>query len=220
LALLIAALATSLLFLMMQRMVLRDGGIDEIVGSERLLDFIRQERDNAEDRPREVREPPPPPQTPEAEPVSDALAEIDVPLPLVSPELHLPMPKLDLSGIKAGLDPAITNGLQVGSTIGGLAGAVPGGGDVVPLVRIKPRYPAGAARKGIEGWVKVMFTISENGSVKNVRIVDADPRRVFERAATKAISRWRFKPRLVDGAAVQRDGVVQTLRFNLAKEKS
>jgi protein TonB len=83
-----------------------------------------------------------------------------------------------------------------------------------------PRYPTGAARKGIEGWVKVMFSIGESGAVKNIRIVDAEPRRVFDRAATQAVARWRFKPRMVDGEPVQRDGVVQTLRFNLGKDES
>lgn len=87
-------------------------------------------------------------------------------------------------------------------------------GDVVPLVRIQPQYPREAAIAQIEGWVKVEFTITETGSVTDPQVVDAKPNRVFNREAIRAILRWRFKPRIVDGVPVARRAT-QVIEFTL-----
>ena len=87
-------------------------------------------------------------------------------------------------------------------------------GDVVPLVRIQPQYPRDAAMNQIEGYVTVQFTITETGAVTNPRVIDAEPPRVFDRAALRAILRWKFKPRIIDGVAVARPAT-QTIDFNL-----
>ncbi len=77
-------------------------------------------------------------------------------------------------------------------------------GDIIPIVVINPIYPREAAISGIEGWVKIEFTITEAGTVKNPQVVDARPARVFNRAAIRAILKWKFKPRVVAGVAVDR----------------
>ncbi len=87
-------------------------------------------------------------------------------------------------------------------------------GDIIPVVVIRPMYPRDAAIKGLEGWVKVEFTITEVGTVKDPRVVDADPPRVFNREALRAILRWKFKPRVVDGIAVERRAS-QIIEFSL-----
>jgi len=91
-----------------------------------------------------------------------------------------------------------------------------GDGDVVPIVRITPIYPRKAALKGIEGWVKLEFTITKEGTVSDVKVLDAKPRRIFNRAAIKSILRWKFKPRVVSGKAVARRAT-QTIEFRLQK---
>jgi len=68
--------------------------------------------------------------------------------------------------------------------------------------------------KGTEGWVKLEFTILEDGTVSDVDVLDADPKRVFDRAAKKAILRWKFKPLVVDGKAQQRRAT-QVIDFKL-----
>lgn len=219
LAMISASVLTLLLFLMMQRMVLSDGGLNDIIESERLVDFIRNPDQDMLDRRRRLREPPKPPPKP-PEPVQTPRMQVEQPPLAPLPKLNIAMPKLDLARVDTGFDPAITNGVQVGKTVGGLASkGFAGSGEVIPLVRIKAQYPTSALRKGIEGWVKVKFSINQKGGVKNVRVVEAQPRRVFERSAIKAISRWKFKPKLVDGVAVERDGVLQTIRFNLPKKR-
>ena len=91
-----------------------------------------------------------------------------------------------------------------------------GDGDVVPIVRITPIYPRKAASKGIEGWVKLEFTITQDGAVSDVKILSAKPRRMFNRSAIKSILRWKFKPRVVSGKAVARRAT-QTIEFRLQK---
>lgn len=91
-----------------------------------------------------------------------------------------------------------------------------GDGDVVPIVRITPIYPRKAAIKGIEGWVKLEFTITQDGGVTDVKILGAKPRRMFNRAAIKSILRWKFKPRVVSGKAVA-IRATQTIEFRLQK---
>ncbi len=77
-------------------------------------------------------------------------------------------------------------------------------GDIIPVVVIRPMYPRDAAMKGLEGWVKVGFTITAIGTVKNPKVIDSKPPRVFNREAIRAILKWKFKPRVVDGVAVDR----------------
>ncbi len=64
---------------------------------------------------------------------------------------------------------------------------------------VPPKYPLQAARDNQQGWVEVEFTVTADGSVSNARVVDAQPRRVFDRAAIEAVSRWQFKPALING---------------------
>jgi protein TonB len=87
-------------------------------------------------------------------------------------------------------------------------------GDIIPVVVIRPMYPREAAIAGIQGWVKVEFTITEIGTVKEARIVDAKPPRIFNREAIRAILKWKFKPRVVEGVAVERRAT-QIIDFTL-----
>jgi len=72
----------------------------------------------------------------------------------------------------------------------------------VLLRNVPPRYPTTAVRANQEGWVEVTFTITPDGSVDDVKVVDAEPRHVFDRAATEAVSRWKFQPATQDGNPV------------------
>lgn len=76
--------------------------------------------------------------------------------------------------------------------------------EVVPLFRAAPRYPHEALMNRTEGWVEIEFTIAVDGSVKDAVVVGAQPDRVFERDALRAIARWKFQPLVVGGVAVQR----------------
>ena len=88
--------------------------------------------------------------------------------------------------------------------------------NVIPLVRIPPRYPMRAANRGIQGWVKIEFIITEQGTVKDPKVIDAMPSKIFNRAALQAIRRWKFKAKIIGGEAFEQRAI-QTLQFKLSK---
>ena len=88
-------------------------------------------------------------------------------------------------------------------------------GDVIPRVRVNPDYPPSAITKNIEGWVRVQFTVTAIGTVKDAIVVGSEPGTVFDDAALKAIARWRYNPRVVNGEAVERVGLQTIIRFTL-----
>lgn len=100
---------------------------------------------------------------------------------------------------------------------GGRAGGVPmlaTGHELSPIVRIPPAYPLEARRKKIEGWVRLEFTVQDDGSVANTKVKAAEPSGVFEQAAIAAIAQWKFTPAMENGKVVRRR-VAQTLKFEL-----
>lgn len=64
----------------------------------------------------------------------------------------------------------------------------------VPVHAAAPVYPSDALMSGKEGWVRLAFTIQHDGSVADVRVVESEPGRLFNAAATRALERWRFDP--------------------------
>lgn len=74
--------------------------------------------------------------------------------------------------------------------------------DAVLLKAVGARYPTAAMRARQEGWVLVSFTIDPNGRTSDVKVVDAQPHRIFDRAAMDAVERYQFTPAMKDGAAV------------------
>ncbi|MBV1916007.1 MAG: TonB family protein [Pseudomonadales bacterium] len=97
--------------------------------------------------------------------------------------------------------------------------SAPGDGDAIPMVRVQPQYPFRAANQGIEGWVLVEFTITKLGTVKDVEVVESKPAYLFDRATIRAIKRWKFKPRTVNGEPIERHQVRQRIQFSLDKQK-
>lgn len=82
------------------------------------------------------------------------------------------------------------------------------------LVAIQPPYPRKAALAGIEGWVKVRFTVTPAGTVTDIHIIEANPDRVFDDAVIRALARWKFEPAMNEGRPVA-STVVQMLEFSL-----
>lgn len=84
-----------------------------------------------------------------------------------------------------------------------------------PIVRINPSYPSEAASKGIEGWVQLGFNVNTDGSVGDVHVIGSEPKRIFDRAAIKALKRWKYKPSFENGSAVIQTGLSVMLEFNM-----
>lgn len=77
---------------------------------------------------------------------------------------------------------------------------------LVPVLRISPMYPRRALNNGTSGFVEFQVTVNPDGTVRDLRVIRAEPPGVFEDAASKALRRWKFKPKLVDGKAVEATG--------------
>jgi TonB family protein len=86
-----------------------------------------------------------------------------------------------------------------------------------PIVRVPPEYPVEALRRGLEGWVRVEFTVTSTGAVANADVV-ASSGSVFEAPTLEAVGRWRFAPQLVDGNPVDVPRVQTTIRFQLTDD--
>ncbi len=89
-------------------------------------------------------------------------------------------------------------------------------GEYLPIVKIQPRYPNWALSRGIEGYVIVEFTVTANGSVRDPVIVEQEPENVFNNAAIKAVLKFKYKPRVIDGEPVEVSGVRNKITFKIA----
>lgn len=86
---------------------------------------------------------------------------------------------------------------------------------VLPLIRVEPVYPTNAARLGQQGAVVVKYTVDELGNVKDAKVVERLGAEVFDKAALKAVNKWRFRPLLVDGVAQPVEDLQTRLTFSL-----
>ncbi len=198
-SLVLAAVVTLGLFFLMNRLI-ELGQVElEKTQSVRISDFIRQKRHSqVQTKKREL----PQKKKVESQPQAPSL---DLPRsggsgaqPVV--EMHAPVPTFERKVKLAG---------------GPSMGAAVSDAETVPLVRIQPMYPRAAAQKRIEGWVLLEFTIGTTGAVKDARVIDSKPPNIFDRAALQAILKWKYKPKIVDGVAVETRGVRVKLTFKL-----
>lgn len=92
------------------------------------------------------------------------------------------------------------------------------GNGPAPRVRIDPRYPRDAAINEIEGFATLSFDISEIGTTENIILVDEKPRGVFYKEAKRALRKWHYSPKIVDGKAVSQPNQIVTLQFRFESE--
>ena len=169
----------------------------------RIVEFVRLKR---QQRPPPTRRQPPPPPKKEPPPPKPALASPHQAIP--QPNVDIDVPTLDLP-LSTRLQGSLLSGIEMAQGTGPTSA-------VTPLVRIPPHYPMKARRRRIEGWVKLEFTITKEGTVKDIRVVEAHPRGIFDQAAMRAISRWKFKPLIIEGTPVEQRAI-QVLEFKLRK---
>ncbi len=171
-----------------------------------LLDFVRvTPEDYTRVKERQLPKKPPPPDRPPPPPklrVNSPDKMQTAPVDAVFPDIEM--------GFGAG------GGPYIGQWRSGQQADVDS--DVMPIVRIAPQYPREALLKGLEGWVQVEFIINADGTVRDPVVLAAEPPRMFNREALRAILRWKFKPRFIDGKPVDRRGR-QVIEFKLDEEE-
>ncbi len=157
------------------------------------LDFVRVRRNenlNVEDFTPD--KPPPPPETPPETPPQ----EMD--------NMDPNAPTINIA------PPAVSADMN----IGGPGGMNIAEGDYLPIVRVAPVYPARALSRGLEGYVDMSFTVTMTGTVRDP-IVLFSTSSLFERAATRAVLKFKYKPRVVDGVPVDVKGVKTRISFQI-----
>jgi len=159
------------------------------------LEFVRVRRNeslNTEDFTPE--KPPKPPETPPETPPQD-MDNVDP----NAPTINVAAPTMDVS-----------------SDIGGPGGMNIAEGDYLPIVRVAPVYPARALSRGLEGHVDLSFTVTTAGTVRDPVVIFSTSS-MFERAATRAVLKFKYKPRVVDGVPVDVPGVKTRITFRIEK---
>ena len=199
-ALILGVLISLGLFFLMQSLI--DSGEQNTNASSegQIMEFIRIREDETlsiKDRrkpqnPKPPKEPPPPPKLIVEKQVKPTMNRI-----------RIEIPNIDLPSIAGG-----------GPFLGNWAGNPLAEGDVLPIVRIDPQWPREALIEGIEGYVVVEVTIGADGSVKDVRVIQAEPKRMFDRNVIRGVLKWKFKPRIINGVPVERKAI-QMLEFTL-----
>jgi protein TonB len=157
------------------------------------LEFVRVKRNealNTEDFTPE--KPPKPPETPPETPPQD-MDNVDPSAPTIS--VAPPTVSTDTS-------------------IGGPGGMNVAEGDYLPIVRVAPVYPARALSRGLEGYVDLSFTVTTTGTVRDP-VVLFSTSSLFERAATRAVLKFKYKPRVVDGVPVDVPNVKTRITFKI-----
>jgi protein TonB len=193
----LASVVTFGLFYLMQSMIIVEGELDDS-GKIKVVDFVRVKR--TEEVKKKDREPP-------------KKSQIDDEPP--PPEFNLDQAaNLDSGGIGIGAEIDTSMGLDSG---GGFSMAS-ADGDAVPMVRVPPQYPERAAQRGIEGRVLIEFTITKSGSVKDAKVIAYEPSKIFNRAALKAVSQWKYNPKIVDGEPVEQRGQRIAMPFRLGSD--
>ena len=150
-----------------------------------MVAFVRT-RQETETRVRERVLPEPPP-----EPKALPRPELDI-----AHDVRPVMPRPQFS-MALDLAPEFTGGAYLGKPVIGESDR-----DFMPVSRTPPQYPYQATRRRIEGWVRVSFMVTETGNVEDVVLLESEPEGIFDRAAVRAVSKWKFKPRLVNGQPV------------------
>jgi len=192
----VALLVTFGVFFLMQSLVMNSRSQGRRDASAVVVDFARSVNESETQTKSRVLPEKAPPAAPPSPP---ALAVASLPN---SPEVRLPK-----------LVPRVAGGIRLA---GGFEFDAPASDtDALPLVRIEPRYPSVARARGIEGWVRLRFTIGPTGAVERPLVESAPPKGVFDTAALRAVENWKYRPKVVDGKPVPRPDVEVTLEFKM-----
>jgi len=160
-----------------------------------VLDFIRLKKDEAivkkerkPQKPAKPKEPPP---------------------PMNAPQMQQANPNASAAKSSFAADIQTDMGLSGGLSLDS------GDGDYLPIVKVAAVYPRRAQSRGIEGFVIVEFVVTKTGSVSQAKVVQAKPEGIFDRAALDAVAKFKYKPRVVDGIAMEVAGVQNKISFEI-----
>ncbi len=188
----LGAIITFVLFLVMQAVIANDETNLDDSKQLRLLDMVRLAEDEEIQTKQRKPKPPPPPDEPPPD---------------------MPKPTFDSSSNSQGVDIGAVD-IDVDLNIGG--GGFSSDGEYLPIVKVAPVYPRRAQTRGIEGFVILEFIVTKTGAVRNPVVIESKPTGIFDRAATSAALKFKYKPKVVNGEAIDVAGVRNKITFELS----
>jgi protein TonB len=190
------AVTLSLFWLMQYLIETADRSLNED-GAGNLVDFVRVKRDeNIERRQLKPKKPPPP----ESAPPQPPTPQLD--------DLNPNAEKIAISAVPVETDIEMTGGFSLGV----------GEGDYLPIVKVAPIYPNRALTRGIEGYCVVQYTVTRLGTTKDPVVVESQcTSSLFHRASVNASLKFKYKPRIMDGEAVEVPGVQNKFTYEITE---
>lgn len=167
------------------------GSTIEMVRVKRETTPIEKKREMPQ-KPQDLNEPPPP-QMEMSNPNAPGATAVAMPIAAPTPQASVKM----------------RSGPNLGSAPVGNAAAT-------PLVRVLPQCTRKMQLEGIEGWVEIRFDIGPTGQTQNAAVIDAEPKGYgFESTVLRAIERWKYRPKIVDGQGVVQKGLQVKIKCSL-----
>ena len=193
----IGLVITLFLFWFMQYMIeTADRTLDE--GSRgSLVDFVRVQRDESIERRQAKPKKPPPPDAPPPQPPTPKLDNLD-------PTAE----KIAIQAAPVTTEIEMTGGFSLGV----------GEGDYLPIVKVAPIYPQRALSRGTEGYCVVEYTVTRQGTTRDPVVVESQcTSSLFHRASLQAALKFKYKPRIMDGEAVEVRGVQNKFTYEITE---
>ena len=159
----------------------------------RFVDFVRIKKDESLDTKNAKPKKPPEPEEPPPEP-EQQMDDIDTSMDTVS-----------IGSVDANMDVAA-----------GIGGFNAGEGEYLPIVKVAPIYPNRALTRGIEGYCIIEFVVTRNGTTANGKVIECTSS-LFAKASLKASSKFKYKPRVINGTPIDVPGVQHKITFELEK---
>ena len=182
----------------MQALIERaDRSLDE--GSRgHLVDFVRLKRNEEIQRRQAKPKKPPTPDVPPPQPPTPRLDNLDPSAEKIAISAAPVSTDIDLSG----------GGFSLGI----------GEGDYLPIVKVAPIYPQRALSRGVEGYCVVEYTVTKLGAIRDPHVVESQcTSSLFHRSSMQAALKFKYKPRVMDGVAIDVPGVRNQFTFEIIK---
>ena len=166
-------------------------------GTRHFVDFVRVQREETIQRKERRRDKPVAPEAPPSRTVKPRVdsieeTEVAVGVPTVSQDVGLEMSVANL-------------------------GLVASDGEYLPIVKIAPIYPSSAWNRGIEGTCLVEYTVTATGTTRDIKVIEADPPGIFNKASIAAAKKFKYRPRVVNGEPIEVHGVRNLFRYQLER---
>ena len=186
---------TGLLWTMQYLIKTADRSLND-TGKLHMVDFVRVRRDETVQR-RELKpEKPPSPEKPPETPPTPRLDDVNASADKIAISAAPVETNIELSGA----------GFSLGV----------GEGDYLPIVKVAPIYPDRALSRGIEGYCIVEYTVTKQGTTRDpVVLEDQCTSSLFHRSSLAASLKFKYKPRVIDGEAVEVPGVRNKFTFTI-----